>query len=133
MAHAWDTEQKAMLKDFWHNQGRFIAWAIVVGAFLGWGWHMWQQHVLHRNEQASNSYEMLQLAVAAHDTKRVSALALYLQTQYADTPYAGAGMLVQARNLVASGAFPEAKKALEWVSGHSKKMPAFQQVARLEL
>ena len=133
MAHAWDAEQKEMLKDFWKRQGRFIVLALVLGAVLGWGWRMWQQHVLYQSAQASSSYEALQAAFTAHDTKRVAALATYLQTQHAGTPYAAAGMLVRARDLVAVGAWADAKKALDWVVAQSKKMPALRQVARLEL
>ena len=59
-----DQETIELIKQWWHDYGKYLAIAVFVGLAMGLIWHAWRQHQVNQIAQASRLYEQLLIADA---------------------------------------------------------------------
>lgn len=130
MTEMTDKEQIEMLKKWWHDYGKAITLAVVVGLAVGFGWRYWRQYKLEQAQSASGIYQRLLTAGAVQNDKEISALSTVLMNKYKSSPYASLASLLLANGAIVKKDLPQAQAHLAWVVKNGK-LPSLQQVARL--
>lgn len=131
-AHHEDEEQIEALKSWWKENRVFVVAGLVIGVTAVGGWRGWEWHQTRQAESAALLYGELAKAVVARDGATAAARAATLATDYARTPYAANGALLQAKALVESGDLAQARVQLEWAATHARD-PEVAQLARIRL
>jgi len=137
-----DEEQRAALRQFWHQYGLIVvAAAVLVAAVCAglWAWHSYQRN---QAEEASAFYQKLldeSLLLSGNeqaptDEKKAALEALWLplKEEYGGTIYAQLAALVLAGKAVQTADLVAAKEKLEWVL-ERKPGNAIDTVTRLRL
>ena len=130
MANAVDKEQIAMLSKWWHDYGRGILIAIIIGLIVGFGWKFWSHRRDQHKAKASQSYQVLFQLSALKDTKGMQKQLALLKKDYSDTPYASLGAMIVARVDVQASNYKDALTQLNWVIKHSK-VKSFKQIGQI--
>lgn len=128
--YATDQEQIAMIKQWWHDYGKYLLIAVVIGIGLGLLWRGLHQHQLNTAAQASQLYQQLLIADVKLDRNLATDIANDLTTKHADSPYAVMANLLLAKESVQDNKLDTALQQLQWVIDHGKN-PSFKQIARI--
>lgn len=128
--YASEKEQIESIRKWWHENGKFILIAVVVGLTLGFGWKYWHQLQLRRAENAAMIYQSVLQADSQNNVKTAQGGAKLLMDQFPKTPYASLAALLSAKESVAQANYADALTQLNWVIAHSNQ-PRLQQIARL--
>jgi len=126
-----EKEQIAQIRQWWKENGAWVAGGLVLGLSLLVGWNSWQSYVASRAEEASSLYEQVRAEAAAGNAELAIELTTSLRTDYAATPYADQASLELARMMVERGSLDEAAAALEYAMKSDD--PQLALVARLRL
>ncbi len=127
-----EKEQIEQIRQWWKENGAWVAGGLVLGLSMLVGWNSWQSYVTSRAEEASSLYEQVRAEAAAGNVDLASELTATLRTDYAATPYADQASLELARLMVERGSLDEAAASLEYVT-KSDDDPQMVLVARLRL
>lgn len=125
-----EKEQIESIRKWWHEHGKFILIAVVIGLSLGFGWKYWHQIQLRRDENAAMIYQSIMQANSQNNIKTVQGGAKLLIDQFPKTPYASLAALLSAKESVAQNNYADALTQLNWVIAHSDQ-PRLQQIARI--
>ena len=126
-----DEEQIEMLKTFWHEYGKYILIAVVIGLALGYGWQYWKQRQLTRTLEASSMYyEIIVPSDKGILSKEQVGVAKRMISHYPQTPYASIASFILAKQQVSLKKYKEAIPYLTWVVSHSH-VNSFKQLARI--
>jgi len=115
-AHHEEQEQIDELKRWWQENRTFVVAGLVIGVTTVAGWRGWEWHATRQAEAAAAVYAELDAAIAAGDATTAAARAATLAADYARTPYAANGALLQAKALVEAGDLAQARRQLEWAA-----------------
>ncbi len=120
----FETEEQQLeaIKKWWKENSNMIIGGIAVGVSAIFGWQYYQDKTIVHTNNASVLYEQVvgnveNLAIVNEQMARVNTL----QAEYADTPYAGLGGLLLAKQQMASSEFVKAQKQLEWVAANARQ------------
>ena len=127
-----EEEQLEAIKKGWQRHHRLIIMVLSIVFFLTAGYRYWNWHVEKLNQQASEAYERLMLAVSQQDNKAVRSYAKQLSTTYRQTVYSDVAHLTMAHYFVMHAQEAKARKELVYVVSQSK-MPALQDIASIRL
>ena len=126
-------EEAEFLKQWWHNYGKAILTAVIIGLGVGYGWRYWQQLKLNKATEASQIYQQLLVAdkQGQPETTRAQLLG-QLVKQYPTSSYTSLAQFLTASDDVSNQRYALAQKSYQWVvdQGRNKSL---QQVARLRL
>ncbi len=114
-----DKEQIEQLKKLWHEYGRLLILAIVVGLAVGYGWQYWHKYQHERRQKAAslfNHFVNLENTGSSQQDKTLAELA----KSYDDSAYASFAKMAQAANLIQQQHYDEALNSLQWVREHAK-------------
>lgn len=130
-----EEEQVEALRRWWKENGTSTIVAIVVALSAGFGWQAWQGHQQGQQEQASNLYQELLVAVAPEGGSKDRALefAQQLKSGFPGTTYAQFAALHLAAVAVSDGEFDDAQAQLRWVLGKAASGSENAQIAQLRL
>lgn len=127
-----DKEQVEMIKRWWHDYGKILAIAIVIGLIIGFGWRYWRQHKATHAVEASVVYQSMAEAVSKNDETTTMQYANQLLKYYGNTPYATMAAFLSASAAVAHQHYSLALTKLHWVLNNSD-IARFRQIARLRI
>ena len=127
-----EEEQLEAIKKWWKKYQTLLTSVLTVVLLLIAGYRYWDWHVEKVNQQASNAYERLMVAVSQKDIKAIRAYAKQLSTHYRQTIYGDVARLSMAHYFVTHDHVSDAREALTYVVDHSK-MPALRQIASIRL
>src|SRR5215831_9872446 len=127
-----DREQEEALRNWWHENWRWIVSGVAVGAAILAGWNYWQRYHEQEEAAASQAYRELTTALASNNTDKVEATVKNLDSQYAGSPYDDQAHLLLAQSHVNGGRFEQAATELKFVADKSKDS-ALAQIAKLRL
>ena len=120
----FETEEQQLeaIKKWWKENSNMIIGGIAVGVSAIFGWQYYQHKTIVHTNNASVLYEQVvgnveNLAIVNEQMARVNTL----QAEYADTPYAGLGGLLLAKQQMASSEFVKAQQQLEWVAANAQQ------------
>lgn len=116
-----DKEQIELIKNWWKEQGKFIAIAIVCGLAIGWGWRYWHTVQQRRAENASMIYQSVLQADQAKQSVTVQGGAKILMDKFSSSPYASLAAMIVAKEAVLTKHYGIALQKLQWVADHSKE------------
>ncbi|SFN23059.1 Putative negative regulator of RcsB-dependent stress response [Formivibrio citricus] len=125
-----EQEQIAELKAFWHDYGRYIALALVVGAVAFAGSKGWQTWEKSRSLNAAAVYAKAEKA--GGDTEKLKAPVAELKKDYVRTAYAARAALLAAGAAFAKKDLAGAKTELEWVVSNAREA-SLRDMARIRL
>lgn len=111
-----DEEAVEALKRWWKENGRMVVVGILLGVVAVVGWRSWVEYRQDQAVTASQAYTDVETASRSGDLERVRAGAGRLREEFADTPYAAQGSLLEARTLVTAGKPGEAVDPLSWTA-----------------
>lgn len=115
-----EQEQIESLKVFWHQWGKWISVAVVVAALGYMGYKAYRYHQSSESEKAAVVYDALGPTLASQDVDKVKAVVSSLQTDYADTVYAGRATLILSKLAFDKQNLDLAKNQLSWLLTHEK-------------
>lgn len=125
-----EQEQIAELKAFWHDYGRYMAAALLVGAVAFAGWKGWQTWEKNRSLKAAEVYAKVEAAGA--DLEKLKGPVAELKSGYASTAYAARSALLAAAVAFANKNYEAAKAELSWVIANGREA-SLRDVARVRL
>jgi len=125
-----EKEQLEVIKKWWHEYGKWIAMAVVVGALLGVGWRYFHGITIRRLENASQIYQSVLDADQQSQFNTSQNGATILMKNFAHTPYAGLSALLWAKEAVAKNQLDVALSKLTWVIDHASSFRQ-KQIARI--
>lgn len=128
--NATDREQIESLKQWWHDYGKAITIAVVIGLLIGVGWRYWSRYNANRHNAASQLYMQMFSALGQKQSGVADQYAKQLKSQYTQSPYAALAGMLQAKQAVAKADYHTAVSDLHWVVSNSKVV-AFQDIARV--
>jgi len=127
-----DREEAEMLKKWWHNYGKKIAIAIIIGSILGFGWHFWRDQQVALSENASTLFDKISVAMGENQQELVAKFSAELIDQYPKTVYATMASFFLAQTFVNKKQYDSALTKLNWVLLHSH-VDRFKQIARIRI
>ena len=127
-----EDEQLDAIKKWWQRYQRPITRVLAIVLLLTAGYRYWNWHVDKVNQQASQAYERLMVAVSQKDNKAMQSYAKQLSIEYSKTVYGDVARLAMAHYFVMNEEWAHAREELTYVAEHSK-MPALKQVAALRV
>ena len=107
-----EKEQIQQLRDWWHDNGWYLAGGVVLGVAALTGWNQYQAYHDRRAEAAAALYLQLNEAVEDGLQDDAAAYAAKLTGDYGDTPYADHAGLAMARVFMEASAPERAAQAL---------------------
>lgn len=130
-----EEEQVEALRRWWKENGTSTIVAIVVALGAGFGWQAWQGHQQGQQEQASDIYQDMLVAVAPDSDGSQEAIDLgqRLKSDFSGTTYAQFAALHLAAISVSQGKFDDAQAQLRWVLGKAGSGSENGQIAQLRL
>lgn len=127
-----EEEQLDAIKKWWKRHHRLITVVLSIVLLLTAGYRYWNWHVEKVNQQASEAYERLMVAVSQKDNKAIRSYAKQLSTAYRQTVYGDVAHLTMAHYFVMHAQEAKAREELAYVVSHSK-MPALQHIASIRI
>lgn len=116
-----EEQQWEAIKDWWRKNGKQLIAIFVISLAIGLAWRYWQGHQLEKKQQASQLFDQLVSTQQADpNSTLIPRITSELENDYASTPYAAAGALIEAKNAVSKNDLPLAEKKLRWVIDHAK-------------
>lgn len=125
-----EQEQIAELKAFWHDYGRYIALALLVGAVAFGGSKGWQYLENTRSQKAAAIY--FQVEKSGSDIEKLKVPVGELKKEYARTAYAARAALLAASAAFAKKDYAATKAELEWVLANAREA-SLRDVARVRM
>ena len=124
-------EEAALLKKWWHEYGKSVVIAIIIGLGLSYGWRSWQQYKVVRKGRAAMAYQAIisnkQASLPVLKKEVVSLIRNYRNTAYPDM-----AQLYLAKKAVDNKQLSQAAKALSWIISNSQ-FNSLKQLARIRL
>lgn len=125
-----EKEQLEQIKKWWHENGKFIAIAIVVGLFIGLGWRYWHTMQIRYAENAAMIYQSVVQADSQNNTTTAQGGAKILMEKFSRSPYASLSALLWAKEAAAQNDLKTALSKLQWVITRGREN-RLKQMARL--
>lgn len=126
-------EEAELLKQWFHDYGKPVIIAVVIGLGLGYAWRYYNQHQQQQAADASEVYQSVLVAAQTHQSSTdIAKLNKTLVTHYAKTPYASLSAFLVAQHAVTNQQWKTANQALTWVLDNTK-LDSFKQLARIRL
>ncbi|MFB1490007.1 MULTISPECIES: YfgM family protein [unclassified Thiocapsa] len=132
MSYETDDEKVEAIKTWWKENGVAIVMGIAIGLGAIVGWRYWGDYRDSVAGQGSAVFDQVLANAATGQTEAVVAQARMLSDEFASTPYAALGALVEAKALYESGQAEAAITALTGVIGAAPD-PALARIAALRL
>ena len=123
-------EQIELLKKWWHDYGKSILIAIIIGLGGGYGWRYYKQYEATQQVQASALYQQVLQADYSNNNKDSVAKSKQIVKQYPSTAYATAARFILAKEAVVQHNYPLALTHLDWIIQHNKST-SLRAIARL--
>jgi len=112
-------EQGEQVRKWLRQNGSSIITGIALGLACIFGWQWWQGQGSRHREEAATQYQSFTDAINAKDSSKVEALALALDSKYADTGFSALATLRHAQFLQAQG---NTAKALAVLKAKAEKI-----------
>lgn len=125
-----EEEQVAQIKAFWHNYGKTIITAIVLGLLLSYGVRYWREYQQEKIENASVVYAQMLTNQMQGNSKAIHKQGHYIMDHFSSSAYASFAALLMAKQSVHDNDLKSAIEQLTWVISQAKSM-SIKQVARL--
>lgn len=125
-----DKEQIQKIKEWWNEQGKWLAIAIAIGLALGFGWRYWQAYKHQRSEKAATLYQTMLNAEALNKAGVVTQYVEQLQAHYSHSPYTALAVFSAAKDDVTNKKYQAALTKYIWIEGHNTTS-SFRQIARI--
>lgn len=127
-----EQEQVDALKAWWKQYGNLVVgaavvFAIAVGAYRGWEWHLAKQ-----TQEAAALFDGLRQQITTNDVKKVRDVAGQIIDKYPRTVYAVDAAMIVAKVNFETGDSKSAKAQYQWVMDHAKQAQS-RDLARLRL
>lgn len=132
MSYETDDEKVEAIKTWWKENGVAIVVGIAIGLGAIVGWRYWGDYRDSVAGQGSAVFDQVLANAATGQTEAVVTQARMLNDEFASTPYAALGALVEAKALYESGQAEAAMTALTGVIGAAPD-PALARIAALRL
>ena len=129
MSYMSDKEQVDMLKKFWHEYGRFIAIAIIIGLATGFGWNAWQKHQRLKIVKAASLYSQ---ALTQKSEQADAHLLELLTIDYPSSSYRALAAFRVAHDYLIEGKAQQAADSLQALID-SPVNKAFKKLAKIRL
>jgi predicted negative regulator of RcsB-dependent stress response len=126
-----EKEQIERLREWWRDNGWYLAGGVVLGAILLFGWNQYKSYEERHATAASSLYQQLDDAVQSKSETQAQTLLSELRDKYPSSPYAAQGALLVAR-LELLGSPDKAVEELRFVMENSSDAD-LALVARLRL
>ena len=130
MENLSDKEQIDMLKKWWHDYGKSILMAVIIGVGIGYGWRYYKTEKSVYLQEASAAYQKMGQAYTMRVLKVANAEAGTLIHRYPETVYATMAQFMLAKEAVDKKDFKMAVESLDWVLAHTDAA-FFQNLARV--
>lgn len=118
--HYEEEAQVEQLKRWWSENWKSLAAGLVLGLVVIVGWEAYKRYQLQQSDQASQLYDDLKAALAAHKNDDAAALGDKLVKQFQRTPYAISAAFYLAQIAVEQNKLDDAVARLQWVADQSK-------------
>jgi predicted negative regulator of RcsB-dependent stress response len=115
-----DREQEELLRNWWHENWKWIAAGVVLGLGLLGGWQYWQVYKTGRAERAAKLHHDFQGALSRGESDQASRLLDELAEDFPASAYTQQGRLLLAKQHVDAGKYDEAIALLRTVANDSK-------------
>lgn len=132
MSYETDDEKVEAIKRWWKENGVAIVAGIAIGLGAIVGWRMWGDYRDSVSGEASAVFNQVLLNADSGQTEATIAQARKLTDEFASTPYAALGALVEAKALYDSGQAEAAMTSLSRVIATAPD-PALATIAALRL
>jgi predicted negative regulator of RcsB-dependent stress response len=132
VSYETDDEKVEAIKTWWKENGVAIVVGIAIGLGAIVGWRYWGDYRDSVAGQGSAVFDQVLANAATGQTEAVVTQARMLDDEFASTPYAALGALVEAKALYESGQAEAAMTALTGVIGAAPD-PALARIAALRL
>ena len=133
MADHYEEEAQAeQLKRWWNENWKSLVAGLVLGLVVIVGWEAYKRYQLQQADQASQLYDDLKAALAAHKSDDAAALGEKLVKQFQRTPYAISAAFYLAQIAVEQNKLDDAAVRLQWVADQSKD-DGLRDLAKLRL
>lgn len=132
MSYETDDEKVEAIKAWWKENGVAIVMGIAIGLGAIVGWRYWGDYRDSVAGQGSAVFDQVLANAATGQTEAVVTQARMLSDEFASTPYAALGALVEAKALYESGQAEAAINALTGVIAAAPD-PALARIAALRL
>lgn len=132
MSYETDDEKVEAIKAWWKENGVAIVMGIAIGLAAIVGWRSWGDYRDSVAGQGSAVFDQILASAGTGETDAVVAQTRVLNDDFASTPYAALGALVEAKALYESGQADAAMTALTRVIAAAPD-PALARIAGLRL
>lgn len=130
--HYEEEAQVEQLKRWWNENWKSLLAGLILGLAVILGWEGYKRYQLQQAEQASQLYEDLKSALAAHKNDEALLLGDKLVKEFVRTPYATSAAFYLAQIAVEQSKWDDAAARLQWVMDHGKD-DGLRDLARLRL
>jgi predicted negative regulator of RcsB-dependent stress response len=130
--HYEEEAQAEQLKRWWNENWKSLAAGLVLGLAVIVGWEGYKRYQLQQADQASQLYDDLKAALAAHKNDAAVALGDKLVKEFQRTPYAVSAAFYLAQISVDQNKLDDAVTRLQWVTTQSKD-EGLRDLAKLRL
>ncbi len=125
-----DEEQAAQIKRFWHESGRYILIAVLIGLAIGYAWRWYQGYLQQQRQLASALY--IQLFAGKDSQAHFAERLAQLKKDHAKSPYAQLSAMIDAKMKIDQGNTQAAVAEYRWVI-QQKQPEALHDIAVLRL
>jgi predicted negative regulator of RcsB-dependent stress response len=95
-----DEQQAALVKNWWKENGFYLAGGIILGVGGLFGWQAWQAENTRVAQEASNAFQEMAEATAQQRYNKADELHALIVSDYSGTPYAASAELTLAASLM---------------------------------
>jgi len=106
-------EELDQIKEWWHENGRFIVVGVVLGLIGIFAWRGYNAHLDSQAESASQVYDKLVAAITAKNQEEVDKNLNTLVSDFSGTAYSAQAQLLAAREAANKGDLDKTATALE--------------------
>jgi len=95
-----DDQQATVVKNWWKENGLYLAGGLIIGVGGLFGWQAWQANNTRVAQEASNAFQEMTEATAQQRYNKADELHALIVSDYSGTPYAGSAELTLAASLI---------------------------------
>lgn len=128
-----EDEQIEQIRRWWREYGRSVVAGVIIALVAVLGWQQWHSYQDRQELAASAAYQALAADLGDSNMAAAQNQAKQLRNEHGGSPYAVLAAFQMASQYVQKNDLQAAATELRWAVDHTKKLPAWQPIARLRL